>query len=194
MIAEAVRRSALADYAGRFAAVSAATGAELAIRELSFVSQMNLRADPNDSAVMQGIAAALGFPLPTVPNTVGLWEDRRALWLSPDEWLIVGAGGQQDALEQTLRSGLNGGFGSVVDVSANRTLLEIRGARARELLGHGVPVDLDARTFGPGRCAQTMLAKAQVVIERRDESAFVIYVRTSFAVYVASWLLDALAE
>ena len=194
MIAEAVRRSALADYAGRFAAVSAATGADLAIRELSFVSQMNLRADPNDSAVMQRIAAALGFPLPTVPNTVGLWEDRRALWLSPDEWLIVGAGGQQDALEQTLRSGLNGGFGSVVDVSANRTLLEIRGARARELLGRGVPVDLDARTFGPGDCAQTMLAKAQVVIERRDESGFVIYVRTSFAVYVASWLLDALAE
>ena len=194
MIAEAVRRSALADYAERFAAVSAATGAELAISELSFVSQMNLRADPNDSAVMEGIAAALGFPLPTVPNTVGLWEDRRALWLSPDEWLIVGAGGQQDALEQTLRSGLNGGFGSVVDVSANRTLVEIRGARARELLGHGVPVDLDARTFGPGHCAQTMLAKAQVVIERRDESAFVIYVRTSFAVYAASWLLDALAE
>ena len=192
MIAEAVRRSALGDYADRFATLSAASRGELSIRELSFVSQMNLRADPKDANVMQRLADALGFAVPAIPNTVAAKGDRRALWLGPDEWLLVGPGGQQEALAQTLRSGLNGALGSIVDVSANRTLLEIRGPKARGLLAHGVPIDLDPRSFGAGRCAQTMLAKAQVIVERpNEEQAFHLYVRSSFASYLADWLLDA---
>ena len=192
MIAEAVRRSALGDYADRFATLSAASRGELSIRELSFVSQMNLRADPKDANVMQRLADALGFAVPAIPNTVAAKGDRRALWLGPDEWLLVGPGGQQEALAQTLRSGLNGALGSIVDVSANRTLLEIRGPKARDLLAHGVPIDLDPRSFGAGRCAQTMLAKAQVIVERpNEEQAFHLYVRSSFASYLADWLLDA---
>ena len=195
MIAEAVRRSALADYTDRFAALSAATGSELSIRELAFVSQINLRADPKDANVMQRLAEALGFALPVVPNTVAAKGDRRVLWLGPDEWLLVGPDGQQMAFEQALRTGLNGGFGSIVDVSANRTLLEIRGPKAHQLLAHGVPIDLEARSFGPGRCAQTLLAKAQVIVEGISAGpAFYLYVRTSFASYVADWLLDAAAE
>ena len=195
MIAEAVRRGPLADYADRFAALSAATGSELSIRELAFVSQINLRADPKDANVMQRLAEALGFALPVVPNTVAAKGDRRVLWLGPDEWLLVGPDGQQMAFEQALRTGLNGGFGSIVDVSANRTLLEIRGPKAHKLLAHGVPIDLEARSFGPGRCAQTLLAKAQVIVEGISAGpAFYLYVRTSFASYVADWLLDAAAD
>jgi sarcosine oxidase, subunit gamma len=195
VIAEAVRRSALADYTDRFAAPSATKGGDVSIRELPFLSQINLRADPKAAGLMQQLESALRFPLPVVPNTTASRQDTRALWLGPNEWLVVGPEGQQEALNQALRNGLNGAFGSIVDVSANRTLLEIRGPKARELLAHGVPIDLDVRSFGPGRCAQTLLAKAQVIIERRgDEVAFHIYIRTSFAGYVAEWLLDAAAE
>jgi sarcosine oxidase, subunit gamma len=193
VIAEAVRRSPLADYADRFATLSAAGGAELSIRELPFVSQINLRADPKDMRLMQQLESALGFALPVVANTAASREDRRALWLAPNEWLVVGPDGQREAMELALRSCLDGG--SIVDVSANRTLLEIRGPKARELLAHGLPIDLDARSFGPGRCAQTLLAKAQVIVERRkEEAAFHLYVRSSFASYLADWLLDATAE
>ena len=194
MIAEAIRRSPLADYADRFAALSAATDGELSIRELPFVSQVNLRADPKDAGLMQRLATAIGLALPIAPNTVTSGKDRRALWLAPDEWLVVGPDGQQGAIEQELRNGLNGAFGSVTDVSANRTLLQIRGAKARARLAHGIAIDLDPRSFGPIRCAQTLLAKAQVIIECRDESSFILYVRASFATYAADWLLDALAE
>ncbi len=194
MIAEALRRSALADYAERFAALSAASGGELSIRDLPFVTQVNLRADPKDAGLMQRLAEALGFALPVVPNTVASRDDGRALWLGPDEWLVVGPDGQQQALEQTLRNGLDGAFGSILDVSANRTLLQIRGSKAHEALAHGVPIDLDPRSFGPGSCAQTLLGKVQVIIERRDGIAFYVYARTSFATYVADWLLDAAAE
>jgi sarcosine oxidase subunit gamma len=194
VIAEAIRRSPLAGYAERFAAVSEATGGQLSVRELPFVSQLNLRAEPKDAGVMKRLAEALGFALPLTPNTVASNGDRRAMWLGPDEWLIAGPDGEQTALERGLRDALGEAYGAVTDVSANRTLLEIRGAKARELLERGIPIDLDPRSFEPGRCAQTLLAKAQVILERREEPAFVVYVRTSFAVYVATWLLDAVAE
>ena len=192
MIAEAVRRSALADYKDRFAALAAASGGELSIRELPFISQLNLRADPNDAALMLRLAAKLRFPLPAVPNAVSSHEDRRALWLGPNEWLVVGPDDQQKTLEQALRTGLDDAVGSVVDVSANRTVIQVRGPKTRDLLAHCVPIDLHARSFPSGRCAQTLLARAQVIVERRDdESSFHLYVRTSFACYIADWLLDA---
>lgn len=195
MIAEAVRRSPLADYAERLAALSAATGGALAISELPFVSQMDLRADANDERLMQHLESALGFALPMVPNTTASRQARRALWLGPDEWLVVAPDGEQATLEHHLRNGLSGDFGAITEVSANRTVIEIRGTKARDLLGHGVPIDLDARVFGPRRCAQTLLAKAQVIVERPDEEmAFHIYVRSSFATYLADWLLDTAAE
>ncbi len=193
MIAEAVRHSPLEGYADRFADLSVAMGGQLSVRELPYAAQLNLRADPKDAGLVQRISTTLGFALPVTPNTVAAKDDRRALWLGPDEWLVVGPDGEQAALERGLGDALGGFFGSVTDVSANRTLLEIRGEKARELLSHGVSIDLDAHSFGPGRCAQTLLAKAQVIIERRDDSAL-LYVRTSFAIYVATWLLDALME
>ena len=191
MIAEAVRRSPLAEYRERFVALSAATRGDILICEVPYLAQINLRADPNDGDLMLRLASTLGFALPVMPNTTTSHNDCRALWLGPDEWLLVGPDGERDTLEQALRSGLYGAVGSIVDVSANRTVLEIGGPKARELLAHAIPIDLDARWFGPDRCAQTLLAKAQVIIERRGESAFYVYPRSSFAWYVADWLLDA---
>jgi sarcosine oxidase, subunit gamma len=194
VIAEAVRRSPLADYRDRFVALSAATRGDIVVREVPFLAEINFRADLSDADIMQQFVSTLGFALPIVPNTTTSQNDRRALWLGPDEWLLVGPDGHQEALEQALRDGLNGAFGSIVDVSANRTVLEIGGPKARELLALGVPIDLDARSFGPDRCAQTLFAKAQVIIENRAEQAFDVYVRTSFASYLGDWLLDAAAK
>ncbi|MGW0201911.1 sarcosine oxidase subunit gamma family protein, partial [Nonomuraea sp. NPDC003201] len=58
---------------------------------------------------------------------------------------------------------------------------------------HGCALDLHPRAFGPGRCAQTMLARAQVVLVPREDG-FLVLVRSSFAAYLAEWLLDAAAE
>lgn len=195
MIAEAVRRSPLTDYRERLVALSTASRGSLSIRELPYLTQLNFRADPKDIGTMQGIGSSLEIALPIVPNTVTSRGDRRALWLGPDEWLIVGPEDQKRAVTQALRDGLGGAFGSIVDVSANRTVLEIGGPNARDLLAHGVPIDIDSRSFGPGHCAQTLLAKAQVIIEGlSDDPTFHIYAQSSYASYVADWLLDAATE
>ena len=192
MIAEATPRSALADYAERFTALYESAAGYLSIRELPLLAQLNLRVDASDATVIRRLSDSLGVSLPLTPNSVTRADDRRALWLGPDEWLVVAPADQAGSLDQALRNGLAGAFSSIVDVSANRTVLEIRGVKAHDLLAHGVPIDLDPPAFGPGRCAQTLLAKAQVIIERRgDEPAFHLYVRSSFATYAADWLLDA---
>lgn len=195
VIAEAIRRSPLADYAERFTALYGRTNGAISICELPFITQFNLRADPKDVTVMRELESLLGVALPLVPKTVESHGDRRILWLGPDEWLVVAPESQVQSLRQALQAGLDGAFGSIVDVSANRTVIQVGGRGSRDLLAHGISLDLDPRTFLVARCAQTLLAKAQVIIERPDDdSSFYLYVRASFAGYVADWLLDAASD
>ena len=148
------------------------------VRELPFLAQVSVRTQTP------------GPSLPTEPNTVTGDASRAALWLGLDEWLVLGPPGSEAALEAELRAT----GATVVDVSANRTTLELRGPRVRELLEFGCPIDLDPRVFGPGRCAQTLLARANALIwfvADDPEPVYRLLVRPSFAAYVAAWLADA---
>ena len=153
------------------------------LREISLPQQVDLRVDPVDPAATR-IGDLLGTPLPVVPNT----GSEAALWLGPDQWLVFGAS------EAELRAALGDTAGSVVDVSANRTVYELSGPDAREVLELGCAIDLHPRAFGPGRCAQTMLARANVVLHQVDDMpTYRLLVRPSFAGYLTAWLRDALS-
>jgi len=194
VVAEAIRRSPLADHAGRFSALFDASKGAISIRELPFLTQINLRIDPQDEATMQRLGSLLGFALPLTPNTVASAAGRRALWLGPDEWLVVGDQDQGKTIEQSVRDVLAGAAASIADLSAGRTAVLIRGDQAQGLLARGIAIDLHPRVFVPGRCAQTLLARAQVLIERSDDDAFHLHLRSSYASYVADWLVDAAAD
>ncbi|WP_043640660.1 2Fe-2S iron-sulfur cluster-binding protein [Nonomuraea candida] len=77
-----------------------------------------------------------------------------------------------------------------VDVSGQRTILELSGPAAEDVLVTGCPVDLHPSAF-PGH-AQTLLGRTSVVLERRAPGVHRIYVRSSFTRYLAEWLLDAM--
>ena len=163
------------------------------LRELPFLAQLDLRLDPGDASVTSAVESVVG-PLPLGPNTVNGGPDGAVLWLGPDEWLIVGPPDGAAALEAQLRAALGQArwSASIVDVSANRTALELRGPGARRILESGCSIDLDPRAFGPGRCAQTLLARANVILwQTDDEPVYRIMVRPSFAAYLAAWLSDA---
>jgi sarcosine oxidase, subunit gamma len=163
------------------------------IAELPFGSAVNLRADPPADAVVE----ALGGPPPTEPNTLVELRGRHVLWLGPDEWLVVGPDGDAPELVARLRAALAGMRGSAVDVSANRTTVEVSGERATDLLEKGCQLDLHPRAFSAGRCAQTMVAKAQVILWQTEDAPTATYrllVRGSFAGYLAAWLTDAARE
>ncbi|NUW44323.1 sarcosine oxidase subunit gamma [Nonomuraea rhodomycinica] len=187
----AERRSPAAAYAGRFEAAS--RGEALRLAELPFLTQINVRVDPSSPAAGD-LGDALGVPLPVEPNTAvraGSGADEVTVaWLGPDEWLVVAPEGYRLEL---LRKARGDRHGSIVDVSAQRTTLLVTGPRARDLLAHGCALDLHPGVFGPGACAQTTLARAQVVLIPREDG-FLVLVRSSFAAYLAEWLLDAAAE
>src|SRR5262245_26247302 len=109
---------------------------------------VNVRVSPTSDAAAR-IGARLGGPLPVVPKAgveAGEWH---ILWLGPDEWLVVGP------CEPFDEPGA-----SIVDVSANRTTIEVR---SRDVLEHGCTLDLHPRAFHAGRCAQTTVARTQVI-------------------------------
>ncbi len=195
-MAEHIRgRSPLEGFAARFAATTRASGGAVRLAEVPFLSQVNVRLDAKGPAA-DAVRLALGVPLPVAPNTMVRGGGLAALWLGPDEWLVVGPPGASGGLEARLRGAVGGAHAAVTDVSAQRTTVLVAGPRGRDLLAHGISLDLHPRSFGPGRCAQTLLARARIVLAARDEPrpGFWVLVRSSFAGYLAEWLLDAAAE
>ncbi|QYX75362.1 sarcosine oxidase subunit gamma [Streptomyces akebiae] len=188
-------RSPLSGAADRLAAATRTSGGRIRLAELPFLTQLDVRLDAKGAAA-DAVGLALGLPLPLEPNTVARAGELTALWLGPDEWLLVGPPGGGRELESRIREAAGEEPVSVTDVSAQRTTVLITGPRARDLLAHGCPLDLHPRAFGAGRCAQTTLARTQAVLVAREEpgAGFWVLVRSSFAGYLADWLLDAATE
>ena len=150
---------------------------DIAGREVAFLEQVSVRTrDP----------AAVG--LPVAANTWTTLEgspEREALWLGPDEWLVVGPPSPSPpALGDAATYGF-AGADSVVDFSANRAVIELAGKDRFALLEQGCSIDLDPRPWRAGTCAQTLLARVPVILQEREDATR-IFVRPSFA----SWLLD----
>ncbi|MGY1683867.1 sarcosine oxidase subunit gamma [Geodermatophilus sp. SYSU D01176] len=141
-------------------------------------------------------SAALGVDLPTAPNTWVPAGTGRAVWLGPDEWLLSSTTETPGDLEVRVRDAVLPLGGSAADVSSQRIGLRLTGARARDVLAKGCSIDLHPRVFVPGSSAQTMLGQAGVVLLALSDTAddFVVLVRSSFAGYLADWLLDAALE
>jgi sarcosine oxidase, subunit gamma len=148
--------------------------------EVPFITQIDVRCDHDR-------ARALGFPLQ--PNTASGDTNRGVLWLAPDEWLVVALPGAAASTLNELSASLFGTHHAIVDVSANRAVIDLRGADRLELLASGCSLDLDARGgWVPGACAQTLFARAQVIVQELPQATR-LFVRPSFADYVVDRLL-----
>jgi sarcosine oxidase, subunit gamma len=179
-------RDPLAGRLDDLARIGAASDDEVTAEPVPFLAQVSLRLDPT-------LAHRVSLPLPLEPNTA--WEDgpRAALWLGPDEWLVLGPphGGTELAAE--LDATLADVHRSVVDLSANRVAIELGGPGRAELLSKGCPIDLHPLAWTAGMCAQTLLAKTQVILHEGADTTRLL-VRSSFADYLVDWLVAASGE
>ena len=160
----------------------------LAVTVEPFVAMVDIRlAAPSER---------LGIDLPTVPNTWGPTPDGRVVWLGPDEWLLTSERERPEDLEARIRDAVVPLGGAAVDVSAQRIAIRLTGSRMRDLLAKGCAIDLHPRVFGRGRSAQSTLGLAAVVLLALGDGGddFLVLVRSSFAGYLAEWLLDAAVE
>ena len=97
-----------------------------------------LDAPPADRFVFRGGEAArmactkaFGAELPARLGAAGRSGERAALWLGPDEWLLIAEGGSVDTLAAALEAGLAGAPHSLVDVSHRAGRADRLGRRRR---------------------------------------------------------------
>ncbi len=115
------------------------------------------------------------------------------LWVRPDEWLIIGDHEARLAICAALEEVIGVNDGAVVDISASRLVFELSGAGARDVLASCCPLDLHPRAFAEGRCAQSVIGKAPVLLQLVDDAPrWRLVVRPSLVAYVTSWLTDAM--
>lgn len=155
----------------------------VALREVPFLGQAEVRG-PDDAAVGRVAGAA------PVAGRAVRGDRRTVLWCGPG-WCLVVSDGDAAAPEWVRFTRGGGPEVSVADTSAARTTLELRGPYARDVLAHGCRLDLHSRVFTPGAAARTNVAKATVVLHRPDD-AYRLYVGSSYADYLVTWLLDAM--
>lgn len=173
-------------------ALARAGGDGISLEPAPIRSIVNLRGTPDESLVTD-VQMALGVELPLMPNR---WEGNQrivSMWLGPDEWLIGAPESEGPGIERAMREARpTDPRLSLVDVSHNYACVRLSGTDARDVLAKGCALDLGAEKFASGACAQTLLAKAPVLLRAlMDAGSFELWVRNSYAPYLVAWLCEA---
>jgi sarcosine oxidase, subunit gamma len=176
----------MADLSSARAAPSIAASPPL--RLLPPAARHILRGAPD---VMAAAGDALGLSLSMPACRAAVHGSRAALWLGPDERLLLAEQSSATDTADRLAQVLRGQAHSLVDVSHRQVALGLAGPHAVTVLAAGCPLDLDLRAFPDGMCTRTVFAKAEIVLWRRAEDSFQLEVWRSFAAYVSAVIAEA---
>jgi sarcosine oxidase subunit gamma len=132
-----------------------------------------------------------GAEPPSELGPAGEGAGRAALWLGPDEWLLIADGGDAADIGGVLESVLDGTAHSLVDVSHRQIGLAASGPAVARVLNAGCPLDLDLKAFPVGFATRTLFDKIEIVLWRRAEASFHVEVWRSFAPYLTGSLAEA---
>jgi sarcosine oxidase subunit gamma len=175
-IAAAERRPALA---GR-----QVTAAGVRVSVLPPAERISLRAPAGSVAA---VSKALGIALPGKPKTSAAKNGRTAMWLGPDEWLLIDEAGKDPLADCAAVKALH----SAVGISHRNIAIEVSGAAAEATLSAGCPQDLSLAAFPVGACSRTILGKVEIVVLRTAPDAFRVECWRSFSDYVFGFLAEA---
>ncbi|MCB5204336.1 sarcosine oxidase subunit gamma [Neorhizobium sp. T786] len=167
-----------ADVATRSLPLSGVHGGSAAVRlEVAApAGRISLRVRNED---VSALSAALGVDLPVKPKTSAFANGRTALWLGPDEWLVIDEGNSG----LTTAAANSGALHSATDVSHRNTAILVEGPGAVATINVGCPQDLSLKAFPVGACTRTIFGKVEIVLLRTAEDAFRVEVWRSFSDY-----------
>jgi sarcosine oxidase subunit gamma len=134
---------------------------------------------------------AFGIELPRQAHRTGVIGARTALWMGPDEWLLLGPESEKTSIRRQITEALTGAAHSLVDVSHRDAALALSGSNAAAALNAGCPLDLHPSVFAVGMCARTLLAKADIVLWRTGPVLFHVQTWRSMINYVWRFLEHA---
>ncbi|HEU03139.1 MAG TPA: sarcosine oxidase subunit gamma family protein [Aurantimonas coralicida] len=166
---------------GRYASGPGVTLTPLAPRQ-----RISLRADAQSS---KAVEAKLGLVLPSRPKTSTSVDGISALWLGPDEWLVLADGAAEAEMLPARLAGV--AAISVVDVSHRNVAIAVEGPAAEAVIAAGCPQDIRLGGFPVGAASRTILSKTEIVLWRTGEQRFEIECWRSFADYAWTFLAEA---
>ncbi|RWM14630.1 MAG: sarcosine oxidase subunit gamma family protein [Mesorhizobium sp.] len=159
-----------------------ATGVTLAV--LPPAERISLRAP---DASVAALSKALGVTLPRKPKTSAAKAGRTALWLGPDEWLVIDEVGKDPLADCAEVTALH----SAVGISHRNVGISVTGPAAAATINSGCPQDLSLDVFPVGAASRTILGKVEIVLLRTASDAFRVECWRSFSDYVFTFLSEA---
>jgi sarcosine oxidase subunit gamma len=144
------------------------------------------------AALADTVRSTFGAELPDGPRRVA-GRDIALIWSGPEQWLAHMEPAPAAGMEAMLAP--LAGMASLVDQSHGRTILRVTGARVRDALAKGFPIDLHPRAFKPGDTAVTSVAHIGAQIwQTEDAPTYEIAVARGFALSFWQWLEASAAE
>lgn len=160
------------------------SAAGVRIEPLPGAGRISLRAP---DASVAALSKALGVALPRQPKTSASKAGRTALWLGPDEWMIIDEAGKDSLADCAKVKALH----SAVDISHRNVAIAVTGPAAEATVNGGCPQDLSLAAFPVGACSRTVLGKSEIVLYRSAAETFRIECWRSFSDYVFTLLSEA---
>jgi sarcosine oxidase subunit gamma len=164
------------------------TGAGGWLQIIAPASRFILQGGP---AARAAAGEAFGVLLPESPCRAISLDNRAALWLGPDEHLLLGPAGDAQILAAGMAAALAGIPHSLVDVSQRQIALQVSGPEASAILNVGCSLDLNPAEFPPGMCTRTLFGKADIVLWCTGATEYRLEVWRSFSDYVLGCLQEA---
>jgi sarcosine oxidase subunit gamma len=149
-----------------------------------------IASDKDEVATAELFLQRLGIKLPLKPRATSS-GNLTLVWSGPSQWLAVST---QAGLSRRLAEELKG-RATIADQTDARAVLVLEGARVRDVLAKGCPVDLHPHGFGPGDAAVTAIVGIGVQLwQAKKSDALTIAVARSMAGSFWSWLTHSAAE
>ena len=163
----------------------------LTISEITHQGKLNLRCG---AAMHKKITKIIGMDSNPANNKVTQAGNRFAVWLGPDEVMLLVEAGAETAIAKQIHDSADKNHMAVNDVTDALVSISLKGAAVRKVLAKGCALDLHKDHFTKGECAQTIMAHAGVTLICAEDDEFILIGRTSFAEYILAYLADAALE
>ena len=166
----------------------------VSVKEISPVIKINLRGKKRE--FLTNVGKNLNMILPTEANTSTTSDKLTAIWLSPDEWMIISNElsskdtNKSDLYEMLFNSISKTNLGAVIDVTDQFVQLELKGENVYEIFSAGSPFNFNEFKEKKGSTTQTVLNHVDVILHHKDENILNLFVRRSFAEHLFSWIED----
>ena len=167
----------------------------ISVKEISPVMKINLRGKKRE--FLANVGKNLNMILPTEANTSTTSDKLTAIWLSPDEWMIVSNeivnkdSNKHEMYEMLFNSISKTNLGAVIDITDQFVQLELKGENIYEIFSAGSPFNFNEFKEKKGSTTQTVLNHVDVILHHKDENVVNLFVRRSFAEHLCSWIEDS---